>query len=271
MTHWTEELFKEHPELFLGAFEVRLEQSYDEVAGLLHCLSEQGFQPERLLDLNCGIGRHSIELARQGIQVVGTDISQDYIDIATRRAAEEGMAGKTLFQAADMRGIAAALAGEEPFDGVVCLWTAFGFYDEATNLDVLRQCLGLVKEGGFLALDIINRDWLVQSFQEQGFTRWNERIVLEERRFNPISSRIYNTWTFLRQQDKETYKLEKTVKLDHQVWSLHELVALINKAGWRFQTAYPGFAPGGVTAEDGLSAAADEVLQSRMLLVIGRK
>ena len=97
------------------------------------------------------------------------------------------------------------------------------------------------------------------------------RDVLEERYFNPIESRIYNTWTFLRQQDEETYKLEKEIKLDHLVWSLHEVVALINKAGWRFQAAYPGFEPGGVTADEGLSAAVDEVLQSRMLLVIGRK
>ena len=148
MTHWTEELFKEHPELFLGAFEARLEQSYDEVAGLLHCLSEQGFQPQRLLDLNCGIGRHSIELAKQGIRVVGTDISPDYIDIATEMAAEQGVADRAGFRVADMRRIAAEMENEKPFDGVVCLWTAFGFYDEETNIDVLRQCRGLVGEGG---------------------------------------------------------------------------------------------------------------------------
>ena len=269
MAHWTEELFKEHPELFLGAFEVRLEQSYDEVAGLLNCLAEQGFQPKRVLDLNCGIGRHSVEIAKKGIEVVGTDLSPDYIKIAGERAAAEGVARKATFKVADMRRIAEALSAEKPFDGIVCLWTSFGFYDEETNIDVLKQCLGLVKRGGFLALDIVNRDWLVQNFQEQGFTRWNERLVLEERQFNPADSHIYNTWTFLKKQGGDTYKLEKSVKLNHRVWSLHELVALIEKAGWKYRSAYPGFFPGGIGEGDGLTPQAEEILQSRMLLVIG--
>lgn len=271
MSHWTQELFTEHPQLFLGAFETRLEQSYDEVVGLLNCLQEQGFQPQRLLDLNCGIGRHSVELGRQGIEVLGTDLSPEYIRIATKRAKEEGVSDRLHFWVVDMRHIAEMLADEKPFDGIACLWTSFGFYDDETNIDVLKQALGLVKAGGFLALEIINRDWIVQSFQEQGFERWKDWIVLEERRFNPVDSRIYNKWTFLKQKDEKNYILDKTVELDHRLWSLHELTDLLQKAGWRFKAAYPGFSPGAIGWDGGLSYQAEGILQSRMLLVIGER
>ena len=38
------------------------------------------------IDVGCGPGRHSIELARRGMQVQGIDVSQDFIDIASRHA-----------------------------------------------------------------------------------------------------------------------------------------------------------------------------------------
>ncbi len=44
---------------------------------------------ERILDLACGSGRHSIELARRGFSVVGADISAELIEIANRDAGAE--------------------------------------------------------------------------------------------------------------------------------------------------------------------------------------
>lgn len=268
MAHWTEELFSRSSGLFIGAFDERIQQAHDEVIGLLNCLTEQGFQPKRILDLNCGIGRHSVELGRQGIEVLGTDLSADYIAVARKRAEEEGVAIKAHFRVADMRRIASVLDREKLFSGAVCLWTSFGFYDDETNMGILNQCLSLVEEGGFLALEIINRDWIVQNFQEQGFTKWRDFIVLEERQFNAINSRSYNTWTFLRQRDKENYILDKVVNLDHRIWSLHELISLLETAGWHFKAAYPGFVPGAVEGEKIFSIQSEEILQSRMLLLI---
>ncbi len=267
MAHWTEILFKENPKLFVGAFEDRMEVAHEEMAGLLNCLAEQGFQPKRILDLNCGIGRHSVELARRKIEVLGTDISADYIAVARKRAKEEKVLAR--FKVADMRHVASDLVDEKLFDGVICLWTSFGFYDDDTNVSILKQCLPLVIKGGFFALEIINRDWIIQNFQEQGFTRWRDLIVLEERVFNVANSRSYNTWTFLKQKDKKTFDLDKVINFDHRIWSLHELICLLSEAGWCFKAAYPGFSPGAVIIEDTPSCLSEEILQSRTLLVIG--
>jgi len=271
MTHWTEELFAEHPELFVGAFEERLKQAPKEINALLRYLKEQGFQTERVLDMNCGIGRHSMALAHRGIQVLGTDISPHYIQIAASKAQEEKVADRAKFKVADMRQIVSSLPDEPPFDGIVCLWTSFGFYDDQTNEDILRDCLKLVKPGGFFALDIVNKDWLLQNYAEKGFSRNNDWIVLEERRFDTEQSRNYNTWMFLKQTGELTFKLEKIIQLDHHIWSLPELITLFNTTGWHFKAAYPGFATGFQQVKVTPLSAENNLLQSPMLLIISRR
>ena len=40
----------------------------------------------RILDIGCGTGRHSLELARRGFRTLGVDISAEFIQYATRMA-----------------------------------------------------------------------------------------------------------------------------------------------------------------------------------------
>jgi len=262
MPDWTKELFENHPESFLGALEERLAQASAEVDTLLGCLEEHGFKPQRILDLNCGIGRHSVELGKRGIEVVGTDLSPLYVEIAEKRAREEKVDGKVHFRVADMREIASVLKGERSFDGIANLWTSFGFYDDETNNQILRQCRDFVLPGGFFALDIINRDWVAQNFEERGFSVIKDRIILEERHLNLDESRIYTTWTFLREREKKRYFLERKITLDHRVWSLHELVLMFKETGWQFKAAYPGLAQ---QRED------VSLMDAKQLLFIGQK
>ncbi|MBA7619403.1 hypothetical protein ES703_26742 [subsurface metagenome] len=45
----------------------------------------------RVLDLCCGPGRHSLELARRGFKVTGVDRTKLYLDEAQRQAEAEGL------------------------------------------------------------------------------------------------------------------------------------------------------------------------------------
>ncbi len=81
--NWAHILFVEHPDLFLPELEALKNQTTPEVDGLCKIFEEfQIFKKSRILDLSCGIGRHAIELAARGYQVVGYDPSNFFIDKA---------------------------------------------------------------------------------------------------------------------------------------------------------------------------------------------
>jgi SAM-dependent methyltransferase len=271
MKHWTEELFVDNSELFVILFDERPERVTAEVDVLLKCLNTAGYQPERVLDMNCGIGRHDVELAKRGIEVTGTDLSKKYLEVAAKKAAEAGVSRRTKFREADMRRISAALKDEKPFDGIINLWTSFGFYDDKTNDEILKQCRELVKPGGFFAMDIINRDWLVRNLQSRGFQRVGDTMVLEERSLNMNDSRMYNTWTFLRKTGEDTYTFLKEIKLDHRVWSLHELIDMFARTGWKHKAAYSGLTPGPDLNAGVPLGSEREVLRAIRLLVVSSR
>jgi len=240
VSHWTEDLFVKHPELFVKALEERVSIAGKEVDLFLKYLGEEGFKPRRILDLNCGIGRHSIELGKRGISVVGTDLSPYYIQIAKKSAKNQRVTDKVRLKVADMRRIGAVLAGQK-FDGVINVFTSLGYYDDKTNADILRQCCSLVRSRGFFALEIMNRDWIVRNFESRGFSRYENLIVLEDRTFDAKTSRIGTIWTYLVQKDAKNFVLEKQVTIGTRLWSLHELIEIFEKTGWRFKAVYPGF------------------------------
>lgn len=53
---------------------------------------------EKILDLACGFGRHSLEFARRGYDVTGIDITTAYIDYANEQAKKENLNAKFICQ-----------------------------------------------------------------------------------------------------------------------------------------------------------------------------
>lgn len=71
----------------------------------------------RVLDVGCGPGRHALAFAERGIQVVGVDISQRFVELATEAAAAKGLQHLATF----VRGDARALQFTHEFDAVISL------------------------------------------------------------------------------------------------------------------------------------------------------
>lgn len=77
----------------------------------------------KVLDLCCGQGRHLIDLARRGYDVVGLDLSEYMLEKCKTAAAAEGI-NPTLVHA-DMREI--GFTAE--FDAVISMFTSFGYLE----------------------------------------------------------------------------------------------------------------------------------------------
>lgn len=98
----------------------------------------------RILDLACGFGRHSLELAKRGFEVVGVDITRDYIIDAENSAKKEGLSAQ--FILSDIRD----LQFDQEFDAVLNLADgAIGYLEnDKENLKIFDVIANALKPGG---------------------------------------------------------------------------------------------------------------------------
>jgi ubiquinone/menaquinone biosynthesis C-methylase UbiE len=106
----------------------------------------------RILDVGCGAGRHSLELARRGFRPIGVDISQGLIDVARRAAADEGLAAE--FIVSDAR----HMSFDREFDAAICLCEgAFGLAgDQAGHRAILAAIARALRPGAPFVLTAIH-------------------------------------------------------------------------------------------------------------------
>jgi SAM-dependent methyltransferase len=241
--HWTERIFVDQAQFYRETLETLVERAEAEVEGLMNVFSEYQV-PERskVLDLACGIGRHSVLLAEKGFRVVGVDLSPTFISRAEELAKERGVADRVEFVVGDMREIGELLKHlGSSFNAVVNLFTSMGYWDRETDRKIFTQLLGLAAPGCVLVVGTVNRDYLVRHFQARDFFRWpDRRVQISERRLDLESSRMFNVWKWYQERDGDLEHLD-TIDLDHIVYSLHELKGLVEGCGWAYRASYGGY------------------------------
>lgn len=201
-----------------------------EVSRLLKLL---GNPPEKskLLDLCCGIGRHSLEFARNGFEVTGVDITKSYIEKAAAHAAREQL--DIEFVHSDMRDF------QRPgyFDVVANLCTSFGYFDDIRDdLRVLENIYQSLRPGGKFMIEILGKEVVAASFQPEVRLEFDGYKVLSK-------SRILENWNRLeciRTITKDN--VERDVIAYHRLYSATELQGYLQSAGFRNIKVYGNFA-----------------------------
>ncbi len=145
--------------------------------------------PARILDVPCGYGRHSIELARRGHQVTGIDISGVQIARARQKAAVAGV--RAQFVVGDAR----ALPVGGPFDAAINMFLSFGYFaTDEENQAMLQGMAGGLRRGGRLLIDFWNREHEIRLFQPTIVEERDDNIKeVEEWSFDPLAGRL--NWT----------------------------------------------------------------------------
>lgn len=131
----------------------RSDREAETVAGLVGL--KQGM---RVLDVPCGHGRIANRLAALGAEVVGVDAQPGFLERARRSAADGGL--DVDYRTGDMRRLEEIV--DERFDAVVNWFTSFGYFDDPTNRAMLAAFNRLLRPGGRLVLEMINRDRILR-------------------------------------------------------------------------------------------------------------
>ena len=145
---------------------------------------------DSVLDLCCGHGRHTLELARRGVgRVEGLDRSRYLIRKAREAARREGLSVR--FREGDCRRLAFPA---RTFDAVLLAGNSFGYFDTTDdNLKVLREIERVLKEGGRLLLDVVDADYLRDHFTPRSWEWLDEKhFVCRERTLSDDGSRLFS-------------------------------------------------------------------------------
>lgn len=186
---WWEELFQVHEFAHYRDYAENLTRG--EVDFLAQALGLRGV--ETILDLACGGGRHSLELARRGFTVVGLDAVAPVLADARRRAAEEGLSVE--FVQGDMR----ALSYEARFDTVLVMNSSLGFFEDTVNRETLQRIAGALVDGGKLLIQCLN-PYQIASYL-QGFRNgWHPLAggyLLRDAHFEPRTATLHIDYRFV--------------------------------------------------------------------------
>jgi SAM-dependent methyltransferase len=198
----------------------------DQVVSLL------GLEPGmHVLDLCCGVGRHSLELVRRGFHVTGVDRTQTYLEQASKQAKTEGLSVE--FVQDDMRNFCRLGA----FEAVINLFTSFGYFEDSQDdRKVVTNVYQSLKAGGVFLIDMMGKEVLARVFRERDWYEENGSLILEERKLGKCWDWLETRWVLFRENEWVEHRLSL------HLYSAVELSSLLTGCGFAQVDIYGDFA-----------------------------
>jgi SAM-dependent methyltransferase len=213
-------------------------RTYDqELAGSAMFVADQRFaeryfdRPGRLIDLGCGTGRLLVPFARRGFWVLGVDLSEEMLRVATAKARAAGVEVHLL--KANL--VELDCLADRSFDYAACLFSTLGM---VAGADQRRRAVGhvwrLLRPGGKFVLHVHNR-WF--NLWDRPGRRWLAGDWLRSRLGHSEAG------------DRVMPAHQGVAGLKLHLFTRREAVRLLAGAGFRVAEVRPlGLGPGGVLA-----------------------
>jgi SAM-dependent methyltransferase len=203
-------------------------KAVEEVRDLLRLLALK--PPARILDVPCGYGRHTLELARRGFTVTGVDASS----VQLARAREQAARAKLTVDLREQD--ARALAFEGEFDLAINMFLSFGYFEtDAEHLAMLEGIARALRPGGRFLMHLWNREYEIRYFDQYQVDRSGDAVEVEEWAFDHLRGRLnWKNTAFFPDGRRESWW--------HSIraYTIVELRLLLERAGFRLDAAYGG-------------------------------
>ncbi len=198
----------------------RIEKASQEVENITALLK---IKPgNKILDLCCGVGRHTLELARQGYTVTGVDRTKSYLQRAIRQAKKEKL--EVEFVQDDMR----SFTRPKAFDIILNLFTSFGYFeDPAEDRQVIKNAYRSLKKNGILFMDMMGKEIIARIFTERDWHDSDGILILEERKVKGNWQYTENRWIIIDGEKRSE------VSFTHRPYSAVEIEAILLDCGFK--------------------------------------
>ncbi len=198
---------------------------------------------ERILDLACGFGRHSLELARRGFDVTGVDITPEYIKYASEQAKNEKLNAR--FICSDIRDV----SFENEFDVVLNMADgAVGYLEnDDENLKIFAVVSKALRSGGKHFMDIMNGSYAETHFPCKLWDSGEKCLTLSNFEWNSeTKTLIYGQLDY--HYGEALPKPEMTEGNPIRLYSLDEIKKIFSSLGMEVYDSYSDF--GGKPSSD---------------------
>jgi SAM-dependent methyltransferase len=205
--------------------------------------------PLRVLDLACGVGRHSLVFAKRGFEVTGLDYSESFLREA-RRAARKAKQ-RVDFVRGDMKRLDAHFAAEE-FGLVVSLYNSFGYFDHRRDdLRMLKAVHQVLRPGGAFVINTLNGAGVAKRLKHP--KSWGSEplpnvFMIDAPRYDVRRRRTFSSWTIVDARASRARIFRRT--FGQNVYTHSELKKLLRAAGFRVERTWGVLAGGDFRASE---------------------
>ena len=202
----------------------------------------------RILDLCCGVGRHSLELAERGYDVTGVDRTASYIESARQQAEERNLSAR--FAVGDMR----EYRSSNSYDVILNLFGSFGYFDDSSeDRRVVGNMYDSLRPGGHLLIETNGKEILARDFRARDWDEDGDLLMLSEKQVTQDWGRVETRWIAIRGVERFEYRTSI------HLYSAVELALLLTAAGFAHVRIY------------GSLEGTDYDQDAQRLVVVGRK
>lgn len=192
----------------------------------------------RVLDVGCGFGRHSVELARRGFHVLGIDPAAAMIRAAREKAQEAGV--DVNFQQVAAEGYFPA----EPFDAALCLFTTLGQVQPESdddNRDLLANVFNSLKEGGRFALELPQKKPALDALKPSDRFGSDTSYAEVQRSFEAQTGIVTEQFRIVFPDGSQDFHLR------YRLFTRQDVTSLITAAGLQILQSFDGYNRAGLT------------------------
>lgn len=190
----------------------------------------------KVLDIGCGIGTLSFELANYYTNVLGIDMDAEMIQAALKKKEDKSKAFQ--FQQISMLQLDTFI-NKNSVDGIICFGNTLVHLNSLDEIaDFLQQSKTILKSNGKLLLQIVNYDKIIEKNIKQLPLIENDEIIFER------------NYSYRKSANKIDFNTRLTVKSSQQIIEnsiellpllKKEITILLNNAGFNNCNYYGNF------------------------------
>jgi len=181
-----------------------------------------------VLDVMCGYGRHSLELARRGIKVTAVDNLADYIN-EIKEKVEEGKLEIESFCEDVLE-----MELDKQYDVVICMGNSLQFFNEEDTFRLLSNISGHLKPGGKFFINTWSiAEIAMKNFTDKSWSKIGELLFLTDCQLLFHPTRIETNSIII----SDAGDREEKTGIDF-IYSISEMEVMLNKTGFQLKEIY---------------------------------